>query len=555
MQASTARAVIKKSDLKTYVLNYLAQGKYAQAARILWPWYKQNETSEKIWKALAQYDRLCILGHGSASKTFTSSIYFLCDWIAYCDKTSLILTSATMPSMNARIWADFKTLWSKSSIDLSQYAQVIDSKHVIRKGINDAKEAVHAVAAESDNSQAKIQGLHCERNRLIIDEADNPYSNSIWNAITNLATSGHFKAVALANPDNKNSEFGFHCEPMNGWDSINPEVDFEWDSKLGWHVLRLDGLQSPNLLAGYDKYPYLLSCKAVEETRESKGVNSRSWWTYIRAWYPPDSSISLIFSSGILDKCKTPHTWYTTKTPIASCDPAFEGGDNCVLGLGFMGRQAENPAKTVVEINQYIRIQRKDMGKTLAFDFADQIVAILQNNGVEPKHFAIDTTGTQGPFADIIEEKLGRGIYRVNFAGAASDRKVTAEDTGVARERYKNFVTELWYVAREWCRLGLVYIKDPPRDLKIQLEARQYTLKGKDVKSGREVIMAEPKTEMKDRGLGSPDEGDMFCLFIALARKLALGFLPGTFQEPTMEKKKVFTKNASIWKMNYGVGD
>lgn len=546
---------ITKAELTAYALKFIKDNDYRNAARIIWPYYQQNEWSELIWSRIEKYDKLCIMGHGSASKTYTASIWFLLDWIAYANDTALILTSATMPSMNGRIWADFKSLWTKSRLDLNSVAQVIDSKHVIRKGIYDAKEAIHAVSADSDDSQTKIQGLHCKRNRLIIDEADNPYSNSIWKAITNLSSSGHFKGIALANPADRNSEFAFHCEPVNGWDSVNTETDFEWESKKGWHVLWLDGLRSPNILAGYDKYPYLLSNNAVMDTRDNKGVNSIEWWSFVRGFYSVDGLNNNIFTTGIVDKCKTPHIWYTTKTPIAACDPAFEGGDNCVLGLGFMGRQAENPAKTVIEINEYIRIKRKDMDKTLAFDFADQIVAILKERGVQPQYFAIDTTATQGPFADIIEEKLGKGIYRVNFAATASNRKVTAEDTGVAKERYKNFVTELWYVAREWCRLGLVYMKDPPRDLKIQLEARRYMLKGKDAKTGRDLIMAEPKTEMKARGLGSPDEGDMFCLFVHLARKHALGFTPSSFHEPTVIKKKNTFKNATVWNQTYGVSD
>lgn len=546
---------ITKKELAGVFAEALADKDYKFAASIAWPWYKQNEWSDLIWSSIEKHDRLCVMGHGSASKTFTASIWFLLDWIAYADQTALILTSATMPSMNARIWADFKSLWSKSRVDLSSVAQIIDSKHVIRKGINDAKEAVHAIAAESDNSQAKVQGLHAVRNRLLIDEADNPYSNSIWNAITNLSTSGHFKGIALANPDDKNSEFGSHCEPVDGWDSINPEVDFEWESRMGWHVLRLDGLQSPNIKAGEDKYPFLLNNQAVIETMDNKGTNSRSWWTYIRAWYPPDSLVSNIFSSGIIGKCNKPITWYADKVPVAALDPAFEGGDNCSLLLGFMGRQGDNPSRTVLEVNEYIRIKRKDMTKTLAFDYADQIVAILKDRGVQPKNFAIDTTGTQGPFADIIQEKLGSGILRVIFGSGATDRKVTNEDSGPARERYKNFVTELWYVAREWCRLGLVYLKNPPRDLRIQLEARRYELKGKDAKSGREVIMAEPKTEMKSRGLTSPDEADAFCLLVHLVRTHSLGFIPGSFKDKTPGQVKNFTRNASIFDANYGVPD
>lgn len=530
---------IKDHQLEAIVIAYLAKGDYRTAAKLMWPWYIQNEWSDRIWKAIETYPNLCIMGHGSATKTFISSIYFLCDWLRWMSQTALIITSDTIPSMDRRIWADFKTLWSKSRINLSKMASIVDSKRMIRRDINDSKNAVHGIAAESDDAQSKIQGLHTKRIRVVFDEADNPYASSIWSALSNLGTSGDLRFVALANPRDKNSEFGNHCEPVDGWDSINPETDFEWKSKLGCHVLRLDGLESPNLAAGEDKFPFMLTNKGVNDIIERKGKASQEWWTYVRGWYPPEGLIKNIFSGGIVSKAmQNKITWYTTKTAIASLDPAFEGGDNCSLCLGFMGRMADNPERTAVEASEFITIKRKDMDKTLGFDYADQIVAILKDRGVEPKHFTIDVTGTQGPFADIIEHKLGKGMLRVRFGASATDRRVTNEDRGVARERYKNLVTELWYVAREWCRMGLVYIKDPPRDLRIQLEARRYELKGKDAQSGREVIMAEPKVDMKERGLSSPDEGDAFCMLINLARTIEGGFLPGTFKDEQREAKR-----------------
>lgn len=555
MSSQIAKRTISKDELTALFVQVLSKGNYKGAADLAWPWFKQNEWSDKIWAAIEKHDRLCIMGHGSASKTFTASIWFLLDWIAHAESTALILTSSTISSMDRRIWADFKTLWTKSRVDLSGIAQILDAKRMIRMSITEGKAAVHAVAAEADDAETKIQGMHMPRNRVIIDEADNPYSSSIWPALTNLGTSGHLKAVALANPSDKNSEFGFHCEPTDGWDSIDPELHFEWDSKMGWHVIRLDGLESPNIKGGADKYHFLLSNNAVQETRDNKGTNSPEWWTMIRAFYPPEGILSTIFPGGLISKCNKPILWYSNTQNIAACDPAFEGGDSCVLGLAKMGRRADNPERTNLEIGKLVKIKRKDMTKSLAFDFADQIVAILKDHDIPPECFAIDTTGTQGPFADIIEEKLGKGIVRVVFGNAATGRKVTNEDTGSAKERYKNLVTELWYVAREWCRLGLIFIKDAPRDLRIQLESRRYSLKGKDSKSGREVIMAEPKTDMKARGLGSPDEGDTFCLLVHLARIRAIGFIPGSFSDTTPGPKSKLTKNASVWKQDYGVSD
>lgn len=556
MSSVSPKKVFTQAEISGIFANLLAKGKYRDAASIAWPFFKQNEWSERIWDAIEKYDRLCIMGHGSASKTFTASIWFLLDWITYAESTALLLTSSTITSMDRRIWADFKMLWTKSVVDLSKIAQILDAKRLIRMSITEGKAAVHAVAAESEDAETKIQGLHMPRNRVIVDEADNPYSSSIWPALTNLGTSGHLKVVALANADDKNSEFGFHCEPKDGWDTIDPEHHYEWDSKMGWHVLRLDGLQSPNIKEGYDKYPYLLSNQSVNETRDNKGTNSVDWWKMIRGYYAPEGLVSLIFPGGLISKCNKPIIWYGSTTPVGFCDPAFEGGDSCVLTLGRFGRLGSNPQRTCIEVERFIKIKRKDMTKPLGFDFADQIVAQLKDYGVTAKYFGIDTTGTQGPFADIIEEKLGKGMLRVVFGHAATNRRVTNEDTGTAKERYKNLVTELWYVAREWCRLGLVYLKECPRDLRIQLESRRYELKGKDSKSGREVIMAEPKTEMKARGLGSPDEGDAFCGLVHLVRSHAGGFVPGSFRDATPQKVKKFrAKNETIFQMDYGVPD
>ena len=489
------------------------------------------------------------MGHGSASKTFTASLWFLCDWLHASHETALVITSDTVPSMERRIWADFKTLWTKSKCNLDGAGQVVDSKRMIRRDMIDGKNAIHAIAAESDGAQSKIQGIHTKNVRVIIDEADNPYSSSVWGAIPNLESSGSFKCVALANPCDKTSEFGQHCEPVDGWDSINPEIDFEWESKLGWHVLRLDGLQSPNILAGVDNYPFLLTNDGMNGTLIKNGTLSPQWWTYIRAWYPPEGLIKTIFPSGLLSKCEKKLLWYTTTTPIAACDPAFEGGDQCILTIGRMGRLAENLDRTGVEANEFIAIKRKDMTKPLSFDYAAQIIAILKDRGVKPENFAIDSTGNQSSFADIFRQEFGPEIMGVSFGGPATDRKVVNEDTVKASDKFKYFVTELWYVAREWCRLGLVQVVTPPKDLRFQLESRNYKMVGK-------LIQAESKVDMKGRGLGSPDYGDSFALLIHLARSRASGFVPGTFKDATQSSNsKRFTKNASVWSQDYGVSD
>lgn len=536
----------KESEKRATVITLLTLGRKRDAAKILWPWFIQNEWTDKIWNAIESHQFLCVMGHGSASKTFTASAWMLLDWWTHPEKTALIFTSVTIDTMKGRIWSDIKTLWSKSEVTMPGI--LVDSRRMIQYSPMDQKNAINGVAADSDNAQTKIQGLHTDRIRVIIDEADNHQSRSVWGALSNLGTSGELKVVALANPVDRSGDFGQHVEPKNGWTSINPEVDFEWPTRLGAHALRLDGLRSPNIVAGEDIYPFLLTNKNLKTIRDGKGENSPEWWAYVRAWYPPEGTLRTIFNPEIIQKFRQKIVWYAGTTPIAACDPAFEGGDNCILTLGRMGRLVDNPEKTAVEFQEFIRIKRVNTGNPVTIDFGDQIVARLKAHGVQPENFAIDCTGNALGLSDYIRHAWGE-ILPVNFGGSPTEMKITGEDSQRAVDRFDRFVSELWYVAREWCKLGHIHVSTEPRELRLQLESRIYELMTSN------KIKIEPKQRMKERGLESPDYGDAFCLMIHLARVRSHGFTPAIFEKKHVDPIKRFKKNQSVFGMDYGIKD
>lgn len=529
-------------------MTLLVSGDKRGCAKLLWPWIVQNEQTERIWKALDNYPYLAIMGHASASKTFTCAAWFLLDWWSRSSETALMITSDTIASMNRRVWSDVKILMTKTSVPM--HGILIDSKRIIKHSQTDDKNAISGVAAESDDAQSKIQGVHTKYVRILIDEADNKLSQSVWGAISNLGSSGELRVVALANPVDRLTEFGMHVEPKDGWGSINPDLDDEWDSRMGWHVLRLDGLDSPNIVAGKDIFPFLLTMNGVQKIREEKGENSREWWSYVRAWYPKEGSIQSVFSNEIIEKARNKIVWYADTTPIASCDPAFEGGDDCVVCLGRMGRLASDPRKTGIEVSQFIKIKRKHTDKPISIDFGDQILAILKNHNVIPENFAIDCTGNALGMSDYIQHIWKASTLPVNFGGAPTEMMITTEDTKKASERFDRFVSELWYVAREWMRLGLIHIASMPRELGFELEGRLYDIhtKGK--------IRVETKKEMRERRLASPDMSDSLVLLCHLARVRNKTATPGlAAQGKRHDPLARFKKVQSRFNASYGVED
>lgn len=533
------------NKLSLVVGNLLLDNQKKKAARLLWPWLVQNEQSDRIWKALDQYPYLAIMGHASASKTFTCAAWFLLDWWQAPSETALIITSDTIASMNRRIWSDIKLLLTKTKTPMPGI--LVDSKRIIQHSPMDQKNAIAGVAAESDDAQSKIQGIHTKRVRVLVDEADNKLSKSIWGALSNLGASGDMKVVALANPVDRLGEFGMHCEPTNGWGSINPELDDEWNSRLGWHVLRLDGIKSPNIVAKKDIFPFLLTNKGVEDIRTQKGELSPEWWSYVRAWYPPSGSIQSIFTNEIIELSRNRIDWHAGTTPIGACDPALEGGDNCSLVLGRMGRLAKDPNKTAVEANAWITIKRKNTAVPVTHDYGEQIYAHLINAGIKPENFACDCTGNARGISDHIQFLFKEKTLALEFGAKPTDMFVTTEDTTRASDRFDRFVSELWYVSREWMKFGLVSILNPPRSLSVQLEGRLYKLVNRKIR-------IETKDEMKERNICSPDEGDALMMLVFLARSRSKTGTPGLAQQgKKFDPLKRFKRIQNTYEVNYGI--
>ena len=141
-----------KVEIQSALFALLKENRKKDVASVLWPWFDFNDQTQLIWDALEKHDYVAIMGHGSASKTFTCAAWFLLDWWAWQWKTALVLTSDTVPSMQRRVWSDIKMLYSKIPVPMGGI--LVDSKRMIKCTDIDDKNAIHGVAAESEAGDA-----------------------------------------------------------------------------------------------------------------------------------------------------------------------------------------------------------------------------------------------------------------------------------------------------------------------------------------------------------------------------------------------------------------
>lgn len=533
--ASRPKGKLKRHEFLSILWAYMAKDRWYDAARILWPWFVDNPQSKLIFDHLTHHRESYLLGHGSGTKTLSAVGYAFLRWLWRPLETTVLICGPTLKSLQSRAWAYQTKMATQAKIPL--YCDVLQSRHLIRfhdyaapaenpdKPLKSEEGRIECVDGSTEGKDHRIRGLHTPLNIIIIDEGDSNNLRAVWDAIPNLESSGEFMLIAMTNPTDRNTPMGKRNEPVQGWGSVDIESDFSWPTKGGGSVLRLDALRSPNVLLGFKKYEFLPDSTWVEKIRERDGENSVPWFSQVRAWYPPEGMVNYIFNVQILERMWSNQAlFYADTIPVAACDPAFEeGGDRCVWGWGEAGRDAADPRKLLLRINNMAILKRSSPMKLASEDFGDQAITLCQTHGVKPRHFCGDTTGNGLAFMDYVRFKWSREAMPVGFGGKPSETKILDQDTKKANERFDRFVTELWWAGRDWARAGHILIHPDcayQEDLKLDLESRRY------VQLPHEKVEAETKLDMKERGLQSPDFGDFFNLLVHVVRVRVMQYLP-----------------------------
>jgi len=257
-------------------------------------------------------------------------------------------------------------------------------------------------------------------------------------------------------------------------------------------------------------YAHLIDAEQILKERNRNTEDSLEWWSYVRGFWAPEGITKTVFSTNLLVTCMRKVTWESSFRNVAFCDPAFEGGDRCVLGFGRIGIHATDN-RMVLELTdrKEIKPNMRDP-KPIHFQLADQIIDHLRRAGIQATNYAMDTTGEGGGLADILAQTWHMGFRRIEFGGSPSDSGVSASDGRRGTEAYSNRVTELWFDAKRYAQSGQIFGMD--EELMNELCSREYTMEGKRYR-------VEKKEFTKNRLGCSPDLADAFVVGAQLLRQ------------------------------------
>jgi hypothetical protein len=495
-------------------------------ADILWngderpqPLFAKHPWAEQMIKAAASEKYLSIGGAASSGKSYTMAGWAVVNWLAAPDRTLILVTSTTLREARKRIWGAVITLLtSVPGLPIKIRDSIGSANYIDSNGVIFDRAGLSLIAAEKSKTReatAKLIGIKQERVMLVADELSELAHSIVQTSMSNLASNPELSIVAMSNPCSRFDAFGDWAEPKKGWDSIVPEVDYSWRTKYGGLYLRFDAERSPNLGAGEDLYPWLPTQARIDEAKKNLGEASRGYMRMYRAvFFDTDEAEGVYGESELARSCALNSTKLRDVVKLAALDPAFtNGGDRTMVRFGELGYDSNN--QYCLQLLESLLLYEDETNKAVprTYQIVQQLKEACEKRGVKPENVAIDATGAGNPFCDVVAAMWSPDILRVVFAGKATERRVSMNNSTPCYDLYANRVTEIWFAGKELIRCGQLYGVD--QELAREMTARQY----ETIKGGEGLKMrVEPKPDFKKRAGYSPDAADAAFLLIDLAR-------------------------------------
>jgi len=485
-----------------------------------------NAWTDLMLARACQHRYLSVTGCANSGKSHFFALWALVSWLSAPSETMVLVTSTSLKESRKRIWAYVTERFLQVK---GLPGRLADSVGIIRFDPGDGgpcsdRAGISLIAGEKKQEKGAIGKLIGMKQRYVIVVADElpELSESLVEAAkSNLETNPYFQFVGLGNAASRFDPHGVLSEPRRGWGSVT-EDSVEWATRLGWCV-RLDGHLSPNILLGEKKFPWLIDQDRLEKFRDSLGENSAAYWRMVRAFWSPEGMTDGCYAEADIVRfggMDTEVLWSIPPVKVAGFDPAFQGTNKAVIVWGNYGTDVSG-IKTLCFLGHSALAEDLSNPDPRSIQIADALIRECQRLGVLPERLAIDSTGPQSSFADIVNARWSNKPLRVDFSGMASDRPVSATDATPSNRKFVNRVTELWMIGQRYLRSG--QIKGITPDMAAQMTARKlFSDKG----AAGVRLRVEAKEVMRSRmSSRSPDIADAAFVAIDLCRT-RLGFMP-----------------------------
>lgn len=569
--------------LQTLEKNLAEEGKYIEVAVLLWGngmFDSRPSVVKQVFDAVIKNSKLIIFGGSSLSKTFSCGVLYYLFWRMDPYWTAVKLAAPSEDHLYTNLFSHLVALHRGAVLPMTDddakkvnvnetdlFISMTDALPEMRiQGVLCKQSQISAGALRGHKPKPYRKPVHPKygnstRIFILIDECTQVSPGAFEDIKTTEASidehMDNVKIVMPCNPEGITYKIVQMAEPEEGWDVEQVDTLYEWTSKQGYPVLRLDGKRFENVVQRKTIYPRMLTYEAFLGFLKA-GEHSSQYWAKGRG-FPPlkDNAWTIVPPSWMQSQRGEPI--YTGKVEnVGILDTALAGSDKALWGVGRWGEAAGwrkmngetewfvNRANPDQRINKHVAVldQIFQLPKTPhTVELVQEVMGRSKQMGIDAYHSVLDRTGNASGVWSHAQKYWG-DVLGVEFQVKASDDRILSDDQMVASDICEGKVSELWIAFKKWvepvvCAI-LVNPIIPTSPLFSQITTRRY----RNVKSGR--IRVEPKEEYKARNGGiSPDEADILTMLVEWCRQRG-GVLPGIMEAKKEEEgfERVSLKNA-----------
>ena len=407
------------------------------------PYQKQIDIAE----AVRSHRRVSVVGCNGSGKDWLAARLALW-WATAHYPAKVIITGPTYRQVDDVIFNEIRAAYRTSRTALG--GRLFDSP---RWELDEST----FIVGFSTNEPWNLQGFHSPNLLVIVTEAHAMSDDSV-NALYRLNPQ---RLLMVGNPFAMTGPF-YASHHMN---------------RGSWHTFNISAMDTPNIQAGSDVVPGMVTSQDIEDRKAEWGESSPMYRGAVLGEFPDELEDSLL------------PLWVARESVARDVKP--EGDVVVACDVARFGKD-----KTVVARRQgdFAEMIYKTQGKDL-MAIAGWLGRYCEDNKVDT--LVIDDTGLGGGVTDRLRE-VGTGSTKlVAFKGGEKAK---------AEKRFANKVTESWWAMRDWVMESGKLPDD--NDLIGQVTSRRYT-----IQSDKRLML-----ESKDKMPKSPDEADALSMTFAMRR-------------------------------------
>lgn len=566
---STKKDAVKV--LQTLEKNLCEDGRFMDVAVLLWGngmFDSRPSVVRQVFKKVHENHKLIILGGSSLSKTFSCGVYFYLSWRSDPYWTAVKLAAPSEDHLYTNLFSHLVALHRGAVVPMTDddrvnvkvnetdlFISMADAIPEMRiQGVLCKQSQVSAGALRGHKPKPYRKPRHPKygdstRIFILIDECTQVSPGAFEDIITTEASidpsMDNVKIIMPCNPEGVGYKIVQMAEPEEGWETDQVDTLYEWTSKQGYPVLRLDGKRFENVVQRKVVYPRMLTYEAFLGFLKA-GENSGSYWAKGRGFPPLKDNAWTVVPPSYMQSGRGEPIYIGKVRNIGILDTALQGSDKALFGVARHGEAAgyRNLAGEVIwyvnrvdpsqKITKHVAVldQIFQLPKTNStVDIIQEFMGRCKQSGIAAEDVVMDATGNAAGVWSHAKKYWG-DVLPVHFGHAASEEVVLAEHKLTAHDQYDGKVTELWFAMKTWLDpvVGALLINPliAINPLFSQVTTRRY----RPVKGGKSRV--EPKEEYKARNGGmSPDEADILCMLVEFCRQRG-GYIPGV-QEGRMK--------------------